>query len=439
MWSGFLMEMGKALPFARLDPVTYLPNRQQFIADYENLPAGEGDVVMITLTDPAHYNAVLRALGHEYSDDFIRAGAARIREAVPADVPVYHVSVISFSFLWDGEAEALIRRLQAGFGSALLCGGIPLSTRIGIGLTSRHGLVAADVLRTALAAAQDSRASAAGWARYDHRADNAHRRGFLMLSQLSAALEAKDQLSLNFQPKYDLATGRPTSAEALLRWNHPELGQVSPAEFIPLAEATAFIHPLTDWVLEHAATEAARWQAAGLKLRMAVNVSPHNLSQRGFAAKVTQVMDTHGVDPAKFEFEFTEGALAGNNPVVLAELGDLRRQGCHVALDDFGTGFSNLSYITHLPADIIKIDQSFIRRIVSDERSAMVVRAIIQLAHRLRYNVVAEGIENAEVYRLLANWRCDEGQGFYMSRPLDPQRFAALMRATPADFANNSG
>jgi EAL domain-containing protein (putative c-di-GMP-specific phosphodiesterase class I)/GGDEF domain-containing protein len=417
------MEMGKALPYARLDPVTYLPNRQQFKIDYDNLPAGEGDVVMITLTDPAHYNAVLRALGHDYSDDFIRAGAARVREAVPADVPVYHVSVISFSCLWTGDPAALISRLQAGFGTPLLCGGIPLATRIGIGLTSRQAAGAADVLRTALAAAQDSRSAAAGWARYDDRADNAHRRGFLMLSQLSAAMEAKNQLSLNFQPKYDLATGRPTSAEALLRWNHPDLGQVSPAEFIPLAEATAFIHPLTSWVLEHAAAEAARWQAAGLKLRMAVNVSPHNLSQRGFAARAAETMSKHDVDPAKFEFEFTEGALAGNNSVVLEELGDLRRQGCHVALDDFGTGFSNLSYITHLPADIIKIDQSFIRRIVSDERSALVVRAIIQLAHRLRYNVVAEGIESAEVYRLLANWRCDEGQGFFMSRPVDSAAF----------------
>jgi EAL domain-containing protein (putative c-di-GMP-specific phosphodiesterase class I)/GGDEF domain-containing protein len=423
------METGKKLPFARLDPVTYLPNRQQFVADYEELPAGQGDVIMITLTDANHYNGILRALGHDYADDFIRAGAARIRSCVPPQIPLYHVSVISFCFICPDNPERQIAELTAGFASPLLSGGIPIASRIGIGLTARYGLTAADVLRTSLAAAQDSRTSATGWARYNSQADTAHRRGFLMLSQLAAALEATNQLSLNFQPKFDLATGEPTSAEALLRWDHPVLGQVSPAEFIPLAETTAFIHALTDWVLNHAAAEAARWRESGLRLKMAINVSPHNLSRRGFSARVAEVLHNNQVDPATFEFEFTEGALATNNPVALAELGDLRSQGSQIALDDFGTGFSNLSYITHLPADIIKIDQSFIRRIGIDERSALVVRAIIRLAHRLDYSVVAEGIETPDIYRLLKTWQCDEGQGFYMSRPLDATAFKALMRA----------
>jgi EAL domain-containing protein (putative c-di-GMP-specific phosphodiesterase class I)/GGDEF domain-containing protein len=415
--------------------VTYLPNRQQFVVDYEDHATGAGHVIMITLTDAAHFNGILRALGHEYSDDFIRAGAARVRLCVPPEIMLYHVSVLSICFVCPDDAERQIAELISGFATPLLIGDIPISTRIGIGISARNDLSAADVLRTSLAAAQESRKTVAGWARYDSMADTAHRRGFLMLSQLAAALEAKNQLSLHFQPKYDLATGQATSAEALLRWDHPVLGRVSPGEFIPLAEATAFIHPLTDWVLDRAAAEAARWRDVGLKLNMAMNVSPHNLARRGFAARVAEVLHTHGVDPRKFEFEFTEGALAGNNPVVLAELGALRALGSHIALDDFGTGFSNLSYITHLPADIIKIDQSFIRRIGVDERSALVVRAIIQLAHRLDYSVVAEGIETADIYQLLADWRCDEGQGFYMSRPLDAPAFHTLMRTRPANFA----
>jgi EAL domain-containing protein (putative c-di-GMP-specific phosphodiesterase class I) len=240
-------------------------------------------------------------------------------------------------------------------------------------------------------------------------------------------MEANDQLSLHFQPKYDMATGQPTSAEALIRWRHPTLGNISPVEFIPLAEATDYIHPLTSWVLDHAAQEAARWQAAGLDLKMAINVSPINLSRRGFAGNVAKVFAAHRVDPAKFEFEFTEGAMAVNNPAVLAELAELRAAGCQIALDDFGTGFSNFSYITHLPADIIKIDQSFIRRIGVDERSALVVRAIINLAHRLSFSVVAEGIETADTYQLLADWRCDEGQGYFMSRPLDAASFRSVI------------
>ena len=421
------MPLDSKLPFARLDPVTYLPNRQQFAADAEEGYPEDGHCVMITLTDAVHFNGILRALGHDYSDDFIRAGAARIRGAVPPAIALYHVSVLSFCFIFPGDPETLVTELMAGFATPLLSGGIPISTRAGIGVTNCGNASAADMLRTSLAAAQDSRKTVSGWARYDSHADTAHRRGFFMLSQLTAAMEAKNQLSLHFQPKYDLSSGQPTSAEALIRWQHPTLGAISPAEFIPLAEATDYIHPLTSWVLAQAMEEAARWQEAGLKLKMAVNVSPHNLSRRGFAAQVEKIIRTHGVDPAKFEFEFTEGALAANNPVVLAELAELRAFGCKIALDDFGTGFSNFSYITHLPADIIKIDQSFIRRIDVDERSGLVVRAIIHLAHRLSYSVVAEGIETADTYQLLKDWRCDEGQGYFMSRPVDALSFGKLM------------
>ena len=421
------MPLDSKLPFARLDPVTYLPNRQQFAADIEEGRPEDGHCVMITLTDAGHFNGILRALGHDYSDDFIRAGAARIRGTVPPAVRVYHVSVLSFCFIFPGDPEELIMALIGGFTTPLLTGGIPISTRAGIGVSACGDASAADMLRTSLAAAQDSRKTVFGWSRYDSLADTAHRRGFFMLSQLTAALEAKNQLSLHFQPKYDLDTGQPTSAEALIRWHHPSLGHISPAEFIPLAEATDYIHPLTNWVLDRAIVEAARWQEAGLRLRMAVNVSPHNLSRRGFAAHVAEVIHAHGVGPEMFEFEFTEGALAANNPAVLAELAELRTLGCKIALDDFGTGFSNFSYITHLPADIIKIDQSFIKRIGADERSGLVVRAIIHLAHRLSYSVVAEGIETQDTYRLLKDWRCDEGQGYFMSRPLDPASFGKFM------------
>ncbi len=432
------LPLDSKLPFARLDPVTCLPNRRQFFADVEDGRIEDCHCVMITLTDAAHFNGILRALGHDYSDDFIRAGAARIRGAVPPALNLYHVSVLSFCCIVPGDPEALIDAVISSFSAPLLTGGIPISTRAGVGVTACRGLAAADMLRTSLAAAQDSRKAVCGWSRYDSRADTAHRRGFFMLSQLSAAMEANDQLSLHFQPKYDMATGKPTSAEALIRWQHPTLGHISPAEFIPLAEATDYIHPLTGWVLDHATQEAARWQEAGLKLKMAINVSPLNLSRRGFAAHVAKVFEAQRVDPARFEFEFTEGTMAVNNPVVLAELAELRSAGCRIALDDFGTGFSNFSYITHLPADIIKIDQSFIRRIAEDERSAMVVRAIINLAHRLSFSVVAEGIETADIYQLLADWRCDEGQGYYMSRPLDAASFRSVVSRQSPVFSGRS-
>jgi EAL domain-containing protein (putative c-di-GMP-specific phosphodiesterase class I) len=218
-----------------------------------------------------------------------------------------------------------------------------------------------------------------------------------------------------------------------LRWRHPTLGPISPSEFVPLAETTALIGSLTQWVLTEAARHAAAWHEQGLRLNMAINVSPQNLSESGFSDKVADVLQRCRAPASGFELEFTEGTLASNNNVVLAELKALRSTGVRIALDDFGTGFSNLSYITHLPADIIKIDKSFIHRISVDERSAVLVRTLIQLAHRLNYGVVAEGIENAEAYRLLAAWGCDEGQGFFMSRPLDAGSFNELMRPKPKE------
>jgi len=427
------MEYRTTLPFARLDPVTYLPNRQQFIADYALPKPNNAQIIMITLAEAAHFNALLRALGHEYSEDFIREGAARIRACVPPVIELYHVSVLSFALICPSNAEALIAELLGACCGPLLCGGIPIVTRLGIGVSDCISANGADPLRNALAAAQDSRYSSAGWARYDSTKDDAHRRSFMLLSDLPAALEAHDQLALHFQPKYDLATGRATSAEALLRWRHPSLGWVSPAEFVPLAENTALIAGLTRWVLTHAAEQAAAWREQGLHLNMAVNVSPLNLSERGFSDHVVEILDSCHVAPPAIELEFTEGTLASNNSVVVAELKGLRGAGVHVALDDFGTGFSNLSYIAHLPADIIKIDKSFINRISMDERSAVLVRSLIQMAHRLNYRVVAEGIENAEAYRLLAAWGCEEGQGYFMSRPLDAASFNALMRPRVRD------
>jgi EAL domain-containing protein (putative c-di-GMP-specific phosphodiesterase class I) len=182
-------------------------------------------------------------------------------------------------------------------------------------------------------------------------------------------------------------------------------------------------------VLERAIAEAAKWQSHDWGLNIAINVSPQNLSRAGFAKQLVSILARHQVNPARIELEFTEGVVASNDSVVQAELQALRKVGMKIAIDDFGTGFANFSYITHLPADILKIDQSFIRKIGADPRSATVVQALIALAHKLDYVVVAEGIEDATAYRQLAAWNCDEGQGYYMSRPLALPGFTDLMQS----------
>ncbi len=413
---------------SRFDPVTGLPNRQQFVDDYT---AGENaQLVMVNLIEAKAFTELLRALGYDYAESLLRTGADRLMEALPPTMPIFCISNTNFAFLCTTDvADALIEHIAAAFSRPVHCGGIPVTIRVAIGLTACGKNNASDSLRAALAAASDSRVRGARWSRYDSTTDNAQRRSFMLLTDLTAAVEAEGQLSLHYQPKYDLKTGLPTSTEALLRWHHPTLGPISPAEFIALAEATDHIHELTEWVLKQAIPQAAQWRRAGLNLTVAINVSPHNLAQKGFAAQVENILAQHHLEPTAIELEFTEGAVSSNDAVVLTELQALRDLGMRIAIDDFGTGFANFSYMTSLPADILKIDQSFIRQISGDKRSALVVRGLIDMAHQLGYSVVAEGIENSKCYQQLAAWHCDEGQGYYMSRPLDAMRFFEHVKA----------
>ncbi len=419
----------------RVDPVTGLPNRRQFTADYQ--PAPVAQLVMLGISNGKQFNQLLRAIGLEYADEFLRSAVGRLREILPADFTIYHISLLGLVFVLPGGVEPkILRKIGENFSKPLVCAGIPVGMNIALGYTDCTDSNPDNVLRAALAAAQDCRKSGAEWSKYDRKTDTAHQRGFVLLSHLSAAIKANDQLSLNFQPKYDMATGKPTSAEALLRWRHPVFGNISPAEFIPLAEATAHIHPLTDWVLRTAIAQAGAWAAKGINLNIAINVSPRNLARRGFAQRTAEILRACGVSPASIELEFTEGVVVSNDPVVVDELRALRETGIRIALDDFGTGFANFSYITHLPADIIKIDKCFIQKIGSDERSAMVVRALIDLAHRLDYSVVAEGIETEKTFSMLAGWKCDEGQGFFMSPPLDALRFVEKVECRAPAYVN---
>ncbi len=415
------------LPFSLMDPITYLPNRTNFLESFAQ--AGpQGDIMMmVTLADAAHYNQVLRALGHDYAENFVRAGAARIRSVIAADVKLYHTSLLSFAVILEGNQEALAAKIISAMKAPLDCGGVPISTRVGIGLARCKGLYGSDLLRAALVAAQDSRTRGSGWAYYDAKPDAEHRRGFLLVSQLLEAMRARDQLSLHFQPKYNMATRRAVGAEALIRWNHPQLGVVAPGDFIPMLEATALIDPLTEWVLENAIGQLAEWHESGNFYRIAVNISPQNLMDVDFGEKLQQVIERHGVDPRFVELEFSEGGLVGQNAGANARLRAIRELGVHVALDDFGTGFFNLRYIADLPADIIKIDRAFIRNIESNARGALVVEALVQIAQRLGFRVVADGIETYEAYQLLKEWKCDEGQGFFLCRPLDKAQFSEWM------------
>jgi EAL domain-containing protein (putative c-di-GMP-specific phosphodiesterase class I)/GGDEF domain-containing protein len=413
----------------RLDPITRLPNRRQFCADAMLWGPARATLVLITLADAHAFNEILRVLGDARSDAFLRAGAERLRAVLGPGTAIYHVNLLSFAFRLPGRAEpdapAMIDRIFAAFREPILCDDVPIDTRIGIGLKGLGGPgnSPGEDLRAALSAAQDSRTARRGWAWFDRKTDEAHRRAFRLLSDLKLALEAEAQLELHYQPKVSLGSGRCESAEALLRWTHPTLGPISPGEFVTLAERTALVTPMTRWVIDAAIRQAAVWARENLEVAVAINISPKNLEEPDFVEYLLFCCAARGLDRGRVELEITEGVNAARGGLILDRLATLRSLGFGIAIDDFGSGYSNMSYLTRLSAQTLKIDQSLVRGVEAGTLGGRLVSNIVQMGRDLGYRVVAEGIETEDERALLAGWGCDYGQGWHFGRPMPAAAF----------------
>ncbi|MFO1208168.1 MAG: GGDEF domain-containing phosphodiesterase [Amaricoccus sp.] len=413
----------------RLDPITLMPNRRQFAADAVHWSNARATLVLVTLAEPQGFNEILRVLGHSRSDEFIRAGAARLVDILGPGTSIYHVDMLGFAFRLPGLAEpdrpAMIDRIIAGFRAPILCDDVPIDARIGIGLRAmgRTGGSPGEDLRAALSASEESRGRGTGWSWFDRKTDDAHRRAFRLLSDLKHALDDEGQLELHYQPKVTLDTGACPSAEALLRWTHPQLGPISPGEFVALAEKTALVTPMTRWVIDAATRQAALWQRDGLDLAIAINVSPKNLEEADFVEYLLFCCAARGLDHARIELEITEGVSAARGGLVLDRLAALRKLGFSIAIDDFGSGYSNMSYLTRLSAHVLKIDQSLVRGVEADTQSGRLVSNIVQMGRDLGYRIVAEGIETEAERKLLTAWGCDYGQGWHFGRPMTARAF----------------
>lgn len=246
-----------------------------------------------------------------------------------------------------------------------------------------------------------------------------------MESHLRLALE-RNEFFLVYQPQLDIESGRIRSVEALIRWQHPEQGELSPMEFIPLAEETGLIIPIGEWVLRTACATAARWQASGHPLRVAVNLSPVQFRNPNLLNSVTDIL-ADGLAPEWLELEITESALAEDSDTTLATLHALRKAGVRISLDDFGTGYSSLSYLKRLPLNIIKVDQSFVHGLPDDKDSLAIVQTIVALAKNLGFAVTAEGVETLEQARILHHLSCETLQGHYFSKPIPASHIPALL------------
>lgn len=416
----------------RIDPVSGLPNRNQFVSDVRDLGlvTAEGApqlAALVSLATPEELSDAMRVMGGTWLDDIVRAAVPALRRLAGGG-KVYHVAPTQFAFL------APLGLSLARFSGALMAwlderkpmgqAGFLTTATVGLVRFAVGQEAPLDVLRNLHSAAHDARDAESGLRVYSPEQDAAYRHRFWLISEFGRALAQASELHLVFQPKVSLHHGSCLGVEALLRWNHPDAGPIPPGEFMPIVETTALARATTEWVLEAALRQLAAWRLDGVSLQVAVNVSAVNLEEPDFSDRVLEGLARHGLPAACLSLEMTESALMRKPKIAHDTMARLAEGGVQIAIDDFGTGYSSLSYLQDMPADVVKIDQSFVRGMEKDERTLALVTTMIKLSHDLGHRVVAEGVETEEVAQLLRAAGCDEAQGYYYGRPMAPQALA---------------
>lgn len=411
---------------AFIDGTTGLYNHAKLDEDIgEAIDKGDSPLaVAIELVSPAQLNDMLKSLGFQFLTDFTLSVKNTLRSLLPASWELYKISALRFACAVPGDqleqAKAVFATLIEAFGKPIHCQELPVLPQIGIGvLRLEPGAVPEDWMRLIVCAADEARISGQGWAYYDEQMDAAQQRSNRLLNDLADAVRADDQLRLVYQPRVDLHTGVCLSVEALLRWTHPTLGEISPAEFIPLAEKTPLIHAVSFWVVNSAISQIEAWRREGVDLKVAINVSAEDLNNDHLTDEIVRLLARNELNGSCLEVEFTESALVGDFSVVITQIERLKAMGVEIAIDDFGSGYSNWSYLRDIPADTVKLDRSFMDDLQPGKKDWNIVRALISLAKELGQRVVAEGIETEHTLRVIRDWGCQEAQGFYISRPLE--------------------
>ncbi|MGA0587119.1 sensor domain-containing phosphodiesterase [Dyella sp. KRB-257] len=411
----------------RTDPVTQLPHRNAFFEDLRARQRGGAHRAWLIAIDVApvnRFNAFVRAMGHAYADELMRDAAARIQVWMPEHTHLYQVGVHRFAAVLpeasgavDGaRMDELVHRLRQPFD----CLGIPLTIQPGVGLLDLDvGELdgGGDPLRLVMSASHAAHHNVRGWSIYEPAHDERHRQEFFLVTELAAALNDRTELTLHYQPRVELATGRCVAVEALARWHHPTLGPIPPDRFIALAEQAGLMRTLSGWVLDHAIAQLGAWQRAGLALKLSLNVSGSDLGGE-LVEHLRSTASRHGVALDALELEFTESILLEHSDTTREHLAAIRALGIGIAIDDFGTGYSNLAALRQMPATSLKIDQSFVRAMEDSRHDGAIVRAMTELARELGFRVVVEGVETAGIYAAVRGMACDEAQGFHIARPM---------------------
>lgn len=410
------------LRISQYDDLTGLLTRREFINRLQSMGAPQ----LVVAIGLHRFEQLSATMGRPACDQLLRAVATRL-------LSVVHVSILSrldsdsfvlalplptsgFDYI---QAEATLRLFADPFetdGSEIY-----VEARLGISVFDGSTFPAPSALEQAESALIDARAnSASNWMLYDERRAQDQLRARKLEHAMRASLE-REEFFLAYQPQVDLATGQIVGAEALMRWRHPEFGLVSPGEFIPVAESSGVICDLGIWALQGACRAASSWPPT---TTVAVNVSPIQFAKTDLVAEVKNALAKSGLTADRLHLEITESAFLDGTERLLDVITQLRRLGVRIALDDFGTGYSSLSYMAGFPLDKLKIDQSFVRRLTTDHHSLLIVKAVVSLAQGLGLRLVAEGIETEEERQILAELRCEEGQGYLFGKPQSAESIA---------------
>jgi len=419
---------------AYYDALTGLANRRLFlerVGQYLHSAASGGHKLAVLLIDLERFKSINDSLGRPAGDALLRqvadwlkrdSGDANLVARLDAD----HFATVLPIVKEEGDGAQLLETTMQAFMDhpfRLNDAVFRIAARVGVAVFPDDGADADTLFRNAEAALKKTKGRGERYLFYTQAMTETVAASLTLENQLRQALD-NEEFVLHYQPKVNLASGKLTSAEALIRWNDPRTGLVPPGRFIPILEETGLIYDVGRWALKKAIEDYLRWRAAGLPaVRIAVNVSPLQLRNRGFVDEISQVIGIEEHAAAGLELEITESLIMENVKHNIASLQAIRQMGVRIAIDDFGTGFSSLSYLAKLPVDTLKIDRSFVTNMTAEPEGLALVSTIINLAHSLELKVVAEGVETEEQSRLLRLLKCDEMQGFVFSKPVPSDIF----------------
>lgn len=426
---------------AHHDPLTGLPNRLLFgdrlIHQLAESKRNE-EMLAVMFLDLDRFKLINDTLGHNIGDELLKEVSKRLTASLREVDTIARMggdefTIILSHIMAEHDAQLVADKIHGTLSRPFMLGGRELfvTASIGISIYPNHGTNAETLVRNADTAMY--KAKELGRNTYQLYTDSLNAAALEKMNMehyLRKAIE-REEFILHYQPRVNIKTGQVLGAEALIRWQHPELGLVSPLDFIPLAEETGLIVPISEWVMRTACIQNKTWQDSGLKpISIAINVSPREFQSDVLTGMVDRVLKESGMNPAYLDLELTESTLMQNPDCAEETLSAIKSMGARISVDDFGTGYSSLSYLKRFPIDMVKIDQSFVKDITTNPDDAAIAGAVVAMAHSLKLSVIAEGVETLEQLQFLRSINCDEMQGYFISRPVPAEELEQILRDT---------